>query len=91
MIEPMFGSITTLIDVLLKLGAVGLVLNEIRGVVLAVPVLYGIYQAGGTWMAIWLGISSLGGIALSVIIPVIAARKVKKHMMRRAPAGATAT
>ena len=34
-------------------------LNELRGVVLAVPMLYGMYQAGGTLMAIWLGICSL--------------------------------
>ena len=36
------------------------------------------YQAGGTLMAIWLGICSLGGIALSVIVPLIAAKKIKK-------------
>lgn len=90
MIEPMFGSITTLIDVLLKLGAVGLVVNEIRGIILAAPVLYGIYQAGGTWTAIWVGVSSLGGIALSVIVPLIAARKLKKHVARKNEAVAPA-
>ena len=90
MIEPMFGSITTLIDVLLKLGAVGLVVNEIRGIILAAPVLYGIYQAGGTWTAIWVGVSSRGGIALSVIVPLIAARKLKKHVARKNQAVAPA-
>jgi len=86
MIEPMFGSITTLLDVLLKLGAVGLVVNEVRGLILAAPVLYGIYQAGGTWTAIWVGVSSLGGIAMSVIVPMFAARKLKKHIGRKNPA-----
>ena len=87
----MWSSLSPLLDALLKVGALAFVLNEIRGIVLAVPVLYGIYQAGGTWMAIWLGISSLGGIALSVIVPVFAARKLKKHMARRAPVHASAT
>ena len=87
----MFESLSTLGSMLLKVGAVAFVFNEIRGVILAVPVLWGMYEAGGTWMAIWLGISSLGGIALSVIVPVFAARKIKKHMTRRAPAPASAT
>lgn len=85
----MLSQISTLLDVLLKLGAVGLVVNEVRGIILAGPVLYGIYQAGGTWAAIWVGISSLGGIALSVIVPLFAARKLKRHVENRAQ-GATA-
>ncbi len=36
------------------------------------------YQAGGSWMAIWIGFCSLVGIALSVILPLIAARKIQK-------------
>ena len=79
----MLSSLSTLLSVLLKVGAVALVLNEVRGMLLAAPVLYGIYQAGGTLTAIWLGISSLGGIALSVIVPIIAARKIKKHAAKR--------
>ena len=43
---------------------------------LAAPVLYGMYQAGGTLMAIWLGICSLAGIALSVVGPLFIARKL---------------
>ena len=61
----------------LKVGFVALVANEIRGLVLAVPVLYGMYAAGGTWMALWLGVCSLAGIALSVAVPLYAARKLK--------------
>jgi len=75
----MIGSLSTLIGTLLKAGAVLFVLNEIRGVVLALPVLWGMYQAGGTLMAIWLGFSSLAGIALSVLIPAIAANKLRKR------------
>ena len=47
--------------------------------ILAVPVLYGIYEAGGTLMAIWIGICSLAGIALSVVVPLIAAKKLQKY------------
>lgn len=62
---------------LVKAGIFAIVVNEVRGAVLAVPVLYGVYTAGGTWTAIYLGACSLGGIALSVIVPVYAARKLK--------------
>ncbi len=62
-------------DMSLKSAIVLFVLNELRGIVLAVPVLYGMYQAGGTMMAIWLGLCSLGGIALSVLVPVFAERR----------------
>jgi len=54
-----------------------LVANEIRGFILAGPVLYGLYQAGGTAMAIWLAFCSLAGIALSVFVPLLIARKFK--------------
>lgn len=79
----MLGSISSILGVVLKLGALGLVFNEVRGIILAAPVLYGMYQAGGTWTAIWLGVSSLGGIALSVIVPIFAARRLKKHVRNR--------
>ena len=63
--------------VLVKAGIVALIINEVRGFVLAAPVLYGMYVAGGTWMALWLGFCSLAGIALSVVAPVFVARKFK--------------
>lgn len=60
----------------MKTGAVLFVANEIRGLILAAPVLYGIYEAGGTWVAIWVGFSSLAGIALSVLVPMYAAKRL---------------
>jgi hypothetical protein len=66
-----------LLSLILKSGLVLLVFNEVRGVVLAVPVLVGLYQSGGTLMAIWLAICSLGGVALSVIVPAYAVRKLR--------------
>ena len=80
----MSGSLTMLLAAFLKVSAVLLVFNEVRGLILAAPVLYGMYQAGGSLMAIWLGISSLGGIALSVIVPVFAAARLKKMTQARA-------
>ena len=65
-----------LIRNLLRAGALLLVLNEIRGLILAAPVLYAIYHTGGTATAIWLGICSLGGIALSVVVPALALKKL---------------
>ena len=69
--------ITALAGLLVKAGLAMLVVNEVRGFVLAAPVLYGMYHAGGTLMAIWLGICSLAGIALSVVGPLFVARKLK--------------
>ncbi|MGX7894997.1 hypothetical protein [Tsuneonella sp. HG222] len=73
----MTASLSSLLDVVLKGGIVLLIVNEIRGLFLAVPVLYGMYQAGGSIMAIWLGFCSLAGIALSVIVPAFAAKKLQ--------------
>ena len=69
--------ITMIAGLLVKAGLALLLANEVRGLVLAAPVLYGMYQAGGTLMAIWLGICSLAGIALSVVGPLFIARKLK--------------
>lgn len=74
----MSATLSTLLAAFLKVGWIALVFNEVRGAILAVPVLYGMYQAGGSWMAIWVGFCSLVGIALSVELPLIAARKIQK-------------
>jgi hypothetical protein len=75
-------------DLLLKSAIAAFVLNEVRGTVLAVPVLYGMYQAGGTLMAIWLGVCSLGGIAMSVFVPVMIDRRFGLRDRLRAAAKA---
>jgi hypothetical protein len=71
----MGASISTLVELFVKAGLALLLANEVRGFAVAAPVLYGMYEAGGTLMAIWLGICSLAGIALSVIAPLFVARK----------------
>ena len=60
----------------IKAGLALFLANEVRGFVLAAPVLYGMYEAGGTVMAVWLGICSLAGIALTVVGPLLVARKL---------------
>ena len=72
MIEP-----RVIVRLLVKTGLAALVANEVRGIILAGPVLWGMYQAGGTAMAIWLGFCSLAGIAISVFAPWFVARKLK--------------
>lgn len=64
-------------SLLMKVGFVAFVANEIRGFILAAPIIYGMYAAGGTWMALWLGFCSLAGVALSVVVPIFLARKFK--------------
>jgi hypothetical protein len=69
-------AVPSLIALLLKAGVGLLVVNEIRGLALAGPVLYAMYAAGGTLMAIWIGVCSLAGIALSIIGPLFLGRKL---------------
>ena len=73
---PMGGS-TNWISLFVKAGVALLVANELRGFVLAAPVLYGMYAAGGTLMAMWIAVCSLAGIALSIMGPLFVAKKLK--------------
>ena len=73
---PMGGS-TNWISPLVKAGVALLFANEIRGLVLAGPVFYGMYATGGTLMAMWTAVCSLAGIALSIIGPLFVAKKLK--------------
>jgi hypothetical protein len=66
---------STLTGLLLKGGIAVLLANEVRGLILAAPVLYGMYAAGGTLMAIWIGFCSLAGILFS-ITPLFVAKKL---------------
>lgn len=76
----MLGSLSSMLGVLLKVGGVALVFNEVRGLILAAPVLWAMWQSGGTLMAIWLGFCSLAGIALSVVVPLVATRQIRKRL-----------
>ncbi len=80
----MTATLHMLLTALLKVGAVALIFNEVRGLVLAVPVLYGMWASGGTAMAIYLGVCALGGIALSVIVPLFAYKKLDTYMKSKA-------
>ena len=78
----MTAALSTIAGFLLKLGVGLLVLNEVRGLILAAPILYAMYEAGGTIMALWIGFCSLAGIGISVVLPVIAARKIQVRLDR---------
>jgi len=78
--------LSVFLAVLAKVGAAAFVANEVRGLILAAPVLYGMYQTGGTMMALWIGFCSLAGIAMSVLVPLFAARRLQRFVQ-----GATAT
>ena len=54
-------------------------INEVRGAVMAVPVLWAMYHAGGPWMAVWVAFCSLAGIAISVLAPWLAVRFVQRR------------
>ena len=73
----MNDAVSFLAALVLKAGVGMLVANEVRGLVLAGPVLYAMYLAGGTLMAIWIGVCSLAGIALSIVAPLFVARKMR--------------
>ena len=82
----MNGRNASWLDVLLKGGIALLVLNEIRGLALSVPVIYALWQSGGTLMAWWIAFCSLAGIVLSVVVPVYAARWARQRYGRPRPA-----
>jgi hypothetical protein len=73
----MNDGLSALLSMVAKAGIILLVANEVRGFVLAVPVLYGLYSSGGTLMALWIAFCSIGGIVASVVGPLIVAKKLK--------------
>ena len=75
---------STIGALLLKVGIVAFVANEVRGFILAAPILYGMYLSGGTLMALWIGFCSLAGIFLSVVAPLFIAKKFKLIPIRSA-------
>ena len=82
----MSATLHMLLASLLKVGAIAMIFNEVRGLVLAAPVIYGMWSTGGSAMAVWLGICALGGIALSVIVPMFAYKKLDKFVKSKAVA-----
>lgn len=85
--ETMHLGLPALANAVTKLALLLVVTNEVRGLLLAGPVLYAMYRAGGTYMAIWLGFCSLAGIALSVLVPMLAAKRLQLALARVQPTG----
>ena len=79
----MSAALSAIAGIVLKLGAGLIIANEVRGVVLAAPVFYAMYESGGTLMAIWLGLCSLAGIGLSVVVPMMALKRIERRVALR--------
>lgn len=79
----MTNELASLVSSLLKGSIPFFVVNEVRGLILAGPLLVAMYQAGGSLMAIWLAVCSLAGIALSVGGPVWLARALPRVVRRQ--------
>lgn len=69
---------SVLAGALVKAAIALLVANEIRGILMAAPLFYSVYEAGGTPAAIWIGVCALAGVALSVIVPLFVARRLRQ-------------
>ena len=69
-----------------KGGIAALILNEIRGLIMAGPVLYAAWLAGGTWASVMIALFALACIAASVLVPWWAVRwfvkRAKKNPRR---------
>lgn len=78
----MTAELSSLLAHLLRAGGALLILNEIRGLVMAGPVLWALVQAGGTLAAIYAAVCSLLGIAVSVIVPLFGLRKLERMRQR---------
>ena len=70
------------IRALVKVGWLIIAANEIRGLVMAVPVFYSLWLSGGTWMAIYLAACSLAGIAVTVAVPWFVMRRLASRTAR---------
>lgn len=78
----MTAELSSLLGHLLRAGGVLLVLNEIRGLIMAGPVLWALIQAGGTFAAIYTAVCSLLGILASVLVPLFGIKRLDKWRKR---------
>lgn len=60
------------------LAALFVLANEIRGLVLAAPVLVGLWLSGGDLIKIGIGLAMLAGIVLTMIVPTLFYRLWKR-------------
>ena len=60
---------------IIGLALAALVANEVRGAIMAAPVLWAMWHSGGTWMQAWLLLCLAG----SVVVPVWIWRKVNER------------
>ncbi|WP_133305292.1 hypothetical protein [Tsuneonella suprasediminis] len=64
---------------LVTVGGLLLVLNEIRGIVMAAPVFWTLFQTGNSEVDAVAAIAMLMGILLSVIVPIVLAKRARAY------------
>lgn len=79
----MSSSLLVIAQKLLSIGGLLLILNEIRGAVMTAPVLLALWRTGNSAMDVVLAVSIIAGIAISVIVPVVAARRLQGYVTSR--------
>ena len=72
-----------ILSLLLKFGAALLVANEIRGVIMAAPLIWKLYDFGGSQWDLFITLCMLCGIALSMIIPLMLAAWAKEKLEKK--------
>lgn len=65
---------------LVTVGGLLLVLNEIRGIVMAAPVFWSLFQTGNFAVDTIAAIAMLAGILLSVIVPIALAKRAHAYL-----------
>lgn len=69
-----------LLDLAAKLFIVGWAIRNVIGVLAVIPVFTKMIEMGGTPMAIWLAFCSVAGIALNILLPTLAYRKLRAKL-----------
>ncbi|MFN2100492.1 hypothetical protein [Altererythrobacter sp. MF3-039] len=75
--------LSAIASLLLKFGLALVVLNEIRGIIMAAPLIWGLYTAGGSAWDWFITLCLLAGIAVSVIVPLMLAAWAKEKLEKK--------
>lgn len=74
---PSTGAAEVTAHQFIGLALAALVANEVRGAIMAAPVLWAMWHTGGTWMHAWLLLCLAG----SVVVPVWIWRRMRERAL----------
>lgn len=77
--QPALGFKAKLITWSVRLFMAGWAIRNIVGLIATIPIFTAMIEAGGTLMAIWVGLCSLAGVALNIGLPWLAYRKLRSR------------